>query len=230
AILRGRRLERLMRAGVTVGDPGSTLVEAEVLVGQDTVLEPGTLLRGRTTIGSGCHLGPFTEIADATIGDGVTITHSWVQGAIIGDGSDCGPFAKLRPGTEIAAGVHVGSFAELVRTSVGRGSAVPHVAYLGDTTVGERVNVAAGTITANFDGARKSPTRIGDDAFIGVDTMFVAPVEVGRGARTGAGSVVTRDVPEGSTVVGMPARRIRRGGADGRASAEGVAEGREEDR
>ncbi|MGH7921196.1 MAG: bifunctional UDP-N-acetylglucosamine diphosphorylase/glucosamine-1-phosphate N-acetyltransferase GlmU [Candidatus Dormibacteraceae bacterium] len=230
AILRGRRLERLMRAGVTIVDPGSTLVEAEVEVGQDTVLEPGTLLRGRTTVGAGCHLGPFTEIADATIGDRVTITHSWVQGAIVGDGSDCGPFAKLRPGTEISAGVHVGSFAELVRTSVGRGSAVPHVSYLGDTTVGERVNVAAGTITANFDGIRKRPTRIGDDAFIGVDTMLVAPVEVGRGARTGAGSVVTRDVPQGSTVVGMPARRIRHGAADGAAGADGVAEGREEDR
>ncbi len=210
AILRRRRLEDLMRHGVTVVDPATTLVEQEVEIGEDTVLEPGTLIRGRTTVGRGCHLGPFTEIIDATIGEGVTVTHSWVSGARIGDGSDCGPFAKLRPGTDIGPGVHVGSFAELVRTRVGSGSAVPHVSYLGDTTVGERVNVAAGTITANYDGISKNPTRIGDDVFLGVDTMLVAPVEVGRRARTGAGSVVTRDVPEGTTVVGMPARRVRR--------------------
>ncbi|MBO0744833.1 MAG: bifunctional UDP-N-acetylglucosamine diphosphorylase/glucosamine-1-phosphate N-acetyltransferase GlmU, partial [Candidatus Dormibacteraeota bacterium] len=210
AVLRRRRLEDLMRRGVTVVDPASTLVEQDVEIGEDTVLEPGTLIRGRTTVGRGCHLGPFTEIIDARLGDGVTVTHSWVNGARIGDGSDCGPFAKLRPGTDIGPGVHVGSFAELVRTRVGTGSAVPHVSYLGDTTVGERVNVAAGTITANYDGTKKNPTRIGDDVFLGVDTMLVAPVEVGRSARTGAGSVVTRDVPEGATVVGMPARRIRR--------------------
>lgn len=210
AILRRRRLEALMRSGVTVVDPATTVVEQDVEIGEDTVLEPGTLIRGRTTVGRGCHLGPFTEITDATIGEGVTVTHSWISGARIGDGSDCGPFAKLRPGTDIEPGVHVGSFAELVRTRVGTGSAVPHVSYLGDTTVGERVNVAAGTITANYDGTNKNPTRIGDDVFLGVDTMLVAPVEVGPRARTGAGSVVTRDVPEGTTVVGMPARRIRR--------------------
>jgi bifunctional UDP-N-acetylglucosamine pyrophosphorylase/glucosamine-1-phosphate N-acetyltransferase len=220
AILRRRRLEELMRQGVTVVDPATTLVEQEVEIGEDTVLEPGTLIRGRTTVGRGCHLGPFTEIIDARIGQEVTVTHSWVSGARIGDRSDCGPFAKLRPGTDIGPGVHVGSFAELVRTRVGTGSAVPHVSYLGDTTVGERVNVAAGTITANYDGTNKNPTLIGDDVFLGVDTMLVAPVEVGRGARTGAGSVVTRDVPEGSTVVGMPARRIRRShGTDGSGAA-----------
>lgn len=219
-ILRRRRLEEVMHQGVTIVDPATTLVEEEAQIGEDTVLEPGTLIRGHTSVGRGCHLGPFTEIIDASIGDAVTVTHSWVSGARIGDGSDCGPFAKLRPGTDIGPGVHVGSFAELVRTRVGTGSAVPHVSYLGDTTVGERVNVAAGTITANYDGANKNPTRIGDDVFLGVDTMLVAPVEVGRGARTGAGSVVTRDVPEGTTVVGMPARRIRRThGTDGSGAA-----------
>lgn len=219
SILRRRRLDALMRAGVTVVDPATTLVEHEVTVGEDTVLEPGTLLRGRTVVGRDCHLGPFTEITDSILGDGVTVTHSWISGARIGDGSDCGPFAKLRPGTEVGAGVHVGSFAELVRTRVGTGSKVPHVSYLGDTTVGERVNVAAGTITANWDGVNKNPTRIEDDVFIGVDTMLVAPLRVGRGAKTGAGSVVTRDVAEGTTVVGIPARRIRRRGSDGSGSA-----------
>jgi bifunctional UDP-N-acetylglucosamine pyrophosphorylase/glucosamine-1-phosphate N-acetyltransferase len=210
AVLRARRLERLMLDGVTVVDPQTTLVEGGVELGEDTVLEPGTILRGRTRVGCRCHLGPFTEITDAELGDEVTVTHSWLSGARVGDRSDIGPFAKLRPGTVVAQDVHVGSFAELVRTTVGSHSAVPHVSYLGDTKVGERVNVAAGTITANWDGERKNPTVIGDGVFVGVDTMFVAPVSVGPDARTGAGSVVTRDVPPGSTVVGMPARRIRR--------------------
>ncbi|MFZ0214808.1 MAG: bifunctional UDP-N-acetylglucosamine diphosphorylase/glucosamine-1-phosphate N-acetyltransferase GlmU, partial [Candidatus Dormiibacterota bacterium] len=214
AALRRRRLERLMLGGVTIVDPATTLVEDDVEIGQDTVVEPGTIIRGGTRIGRRCHLGPFSEIADAEIGDDVTVTHSWVRGARLRDGSDCGPFAKLRPGTEVGSSVHVGSFAELVRTKVGAHSAVPHVSYLGDTTVGERVNVAAGTITANFDGVRKNPTVLGDDVFVGVDTMFVAPVSVGNGGRTGAGSVVTHDVPEGVTVVGMPARRIRRTAPD----------------
>jgi bifunctional UDP-N-acetylglucosamine pyrophosphorylase/glucosamine-1-phosphate N-acetyltransferase len=193
AALRGRLLERLMLSGVTIVDPGSTFVEAGVEVGQDTVLEPFTVLRGVTRIGRDCRIGPFVEIRDAEIGDG----------------SDCGPFSKLRPGTTIAEQVHVGSFAELVRSHVGRGSKVPHVSYLGDTTVGEGVNIGAGTITANFDGQHKNPTVIEDGAFIGVDTMLRAPVRVGKGARTGAGAVVTRDVPPGTTAVGMPARMLK---------------------
>jgi bifunctional UDP-N-acetylglucosamine pyrophosphorylase/glucosamine-1-phosphate N-acetyltransferase len=182
-----------MLSGVTIVDPGSTFVEAGVEVGQDTVLEPFTVLRGVTRIGRDCRIGPFVEIRDAEIGDG----------------SDCGPFSKLRPGTTIAEQVHVGSFAELVRSHVGRGSKVPHVSYLGDTTVGEGVNIGAGTITANFDGQHKNPTVIEDGAFIGVDTMLRAPVRVGKGARTGAGAVVTRDVPPGTTAVGMPARMLK---------------------
>jgi bifunctional UDP-N-acetylglucosamine pyrophosphorylase/glucosamine-1-phosphate N-acetyltransferase len=146
-----------------------------------------------TRIGRDCRIGPFVEVRDADIGDG----------------SDCGPFSKLRPGTTIAEQVHVGSFAELVRTHVGRGSKVPHVSYLGDATVGEGVNIGAGTITANFDGRNKNQTVIEDGAFIGVDTMLRAPVRVGKGARTGAGAVVTRDVPPGTTAVGMPARMLK---------------------
>ena len=208
--LRERLLEDLMRAGVTIVDPATTFVDVGVRVGCDTVLEPCTVLRGGTVIGERCRIGPFTEIRDSVIGDGATVEHAWLDGAELGPGSDCGPFAKLRPGTRVAGGVHIGSFAELVRSSVGSRSKVPHVSYLGDATVGEDVNVGAGTITANYDGVRKNPTVIEDGAFIGVDTMLRAPVRVGRGARTGAGSVVTRDVPPGTTAVGMPARAIRR--------------------
>jgi bifunctional UDP-N-acetylglucosamine pyrophosphorylase/glucosamine-1-phosphate N-acetyltransferase len=208
--LRERTLDDLMRSGVTVVDPASTFVDAGVRVGCDTVLEPFTLLRGRTVIGEDCHVGPFAEINDSVLGDGVRVVQSWLDGAELGAGSDCGPFAKLRPGTSVAEAVHIGSFAELVRSRVGRGSKVPHVSYLGDTTVGEDVNIGAGTITANYDGVGKRPTVIEDGAFIGVDTMLRAPVRVGRGARTGAGAVVTRDVPPGATAVGMPARMLKR--------------------
>ncbi len=194
AVVQRRILDRLMLAGVTVIDPASTFVDASVTVGQDTVIEPFTVLKGHTRIGADCRIGPHVHIEDATIGDR----------------SDCGPFAKLRPGTAIAEGVHIGSFVELVRTKVGRGSKVPHVSYLGDTDLGEDANIGAGTITANFDGTNKNRTRIGDRAFVGVDTMLVAPVKLGSGSRTGAGSVVTKDVPDGATAVGVPARVIRR--------------------
>jgi bifunctional UDP-N-acetylglucosamine pyrophosphorylase/glucosamine-1-phosphate N-acetyltransferase len=194
AVIQGRILDRLMLAGVTIVDPKSTFVDATVTVGQDTVIEPFSVIRARTTIGSDCRIGPHVHIEDARIGDR----------------SDCGPFAKLRPGTEIADDVHIGSFAELVRTRVGRGSRVPHVSYLGDTDLGEDANIGAGTITANFDGTNKNRTKIGDGAFVGVDTMLVAPVKLGKGSRTGAGSVVTKDVPDGATAVGVPARVVRR--------------------
>ena len=193
-VLRRRLLERHMRDGVTIVDPTSTFIDATVSIGQDTVIEPFTVLKGDTHIGSDCHIGP----------------HVYIEDARIGDRSDCGPFAKLRPGTEVAEDVHIGSFAELVRTRVGKGSRVPHVSYLGDTDLGADANIGAGTITANFDGNQKNRTEIGDGAFVGVDTMLVAPVKLGKGARTGAGSVVTKDVPDGATAVGVPARVVRR--------------------
>ncbi len=208
--LRGRLLRALMLGGVTVTDPATTFVDAGVEVGQDTVLEPFTVLRGATVVGAGCRIGPHTEIRDSRVGDGARIEHSWLHGVEFGAGSDCGPYSKLRPGTRIAAGVHIGSFAELTRTTVGSGSRVPHMSYLGDTTVGEGVNIGAGSITANYDGRHKHPTVIEDGAFVGVSSMLVGPVRLGRGSRTGAGSVVTRDVPDGATVVGVPARVIRR--------------------
>ena len=194
AIIQKRILDTLMLSGVTIVDPRSTHIDATVTIGQDTVIEPFTVIKAHTTIGSDCRIGPHVHIEDARIGDR----------------SDCGPFSKLRPGTEIADDVHIGSFAELVRTKVGRGSRVPHVSYLGDTDLGEDANIGAGTITANFDGKNKNRTKIGDGAFIGVDTMLVAPVKLGKDARTGAGSVVTKDVPDGATAVGVPARVVRR--------------------
>ena len=193
-ILRRRLLEGHMLSGVTIVDPESTFVDTTVSIGQDTVIEPFTVLRGDTHIGAECRVGP----------------HVYLDGARLGDRSDCGPFAKLRPGTEVGEDVHIGSFAELVRTRVGRNSRVPHVSYLGDTDLGEDANIGAGTITANFDGTNKRRTEIGDGAFVGVDTMLVAPVKLGKGARTGAGSVVTKDVPDGATAVGIPARVVRR--------------------
>ena len=193
-IMQRRILERLMEDGVTIVDPDSTFIDAGVTIGQDTSIEPFSVIKGKTEIGSECRIGPHVHIQDARIGDR----------------SDCGPFAKIRPGTEIAEDVHIGSFAELVRTKVGKNSKVPHVSYLGDTDLGEDANIGAGTITANFDGANKNRTEIGDGAFVGVDTMLVAPVKLGKGSRTGAGSVVTKDVPDGATAVGVPARVVRR--------------------
>ena len=193
-IMQRRILERIMEEGVTIVDPASTFIDATVTIGQDTTVEPFSVIKGDTKIGTDCRIGPHVHIEDATIGDR----------------SDCGPFVKIRPGTELAEDVHIGSFAELVRTKVGRKSRVPHVSYLGDTDLGEDANIGAGTITANFDGIRKNRTEIGDGAFVGVDTMLVAPVKLGRGTRTGAGSVVTKDVPDGATAVGVPARVIRK--------------------
>jgi len=193
-VLRRRLLEKCMLGGVTIVDPATTFIDASVTIGEDTVIEPFTVLKGETHIGAECHIGPHVHIEDARIGDR----------------SDCGPFAKLRPGTEIAEDVHIGSFTELVRTKVARGSKVPHVSYLGDTDLGADANIGAGTITANFDGTNKNRTEIGDGAFVGVDTMLVAPVKLGKGSRTGAGSVVTKDIPDGATAVGVPARVVRR--------------------
>jgi len=193
-IMQKRILDRFMEEGVTIVDPASTFIDFGVTIGQDTSIEPFSVIKGKTAIGSECRIGPHVHIEDARIGDR----------------SDCGPFVKIRPGTEIAEDVHIGSFAELVRTRVGRNSKVPHVSYLGDTDLGEDANIGAGTITANFDGENKNRTEIGDGAFVGVDTMLVAPVKLGKGARTGAGSVVTKDVPDGATAVGVPARVVRR--------------------
>ncbi len=217
-VMRERILRRLMEAGVTVVDPAHTYVDAGVAVGQDCVLLPGTMIKGTTTIGRRCVIGPNSVIEDSAIGDECRVKASFVERAVMEDGSDCGPMAHLRPGAHLGSGVHVGNFAEVNRSSLGAGTKMGHFSYIGDAQTGENVNIGAGTITANFGdrraapGQRKHKTTIGDGAMIGSDTMLVAPVNVGTGARTGAGAVVTKDVPDGTLAVGVPAKVIRRSG------------------
>lgn len=199
-----------MLAGVTMIDPDTTYIEYDVTIGRDTVILPGCHLTGGTIIGSGCTIGPAARISDSVVADGVTIRDSTIESSEVGTGTDIGPYAHLRPGVRLAAGIHVGNFVELKNSTVGSHTAIGHVSYLGDTTIGERVNIGAGVITANFDGVQKHRTTIGDGAFIGVDTILRAPVEIGEGAITGGGSFVNRDVPAGQKVVGTPARPIPR--------------------
>jgi bifunctional UDP-N-acetylglucosamine pyrophosphorylase / glucosamine-1-phosphate N-acetyltransferase len=210
--LTARKHRLLFAAGVTLRDTWSVFIDWDVEVGEDTVIEPFTILRGRTRVGSGCLVGPYTHLTDTEVGDGCRIEHSRLDGCRIGAGTECGPFVRIRPGTEVAADVHLGSFAEINRTRIGSGSKVPHFSYLGDAVIGENVNIGAGTITANYDGSAKNATTIEDGAFVGVATMLRAPVKLGRGSKTGAGSVVLHDVAPGVTVAGSPAREIRRKG------------------
>ncbi|MDQ7819758.1 MAG: bifunctional UDP-N-acetylglucosamine diphosphorylase/glucosamine-1-phosphate N-acetyltransferase GlmU [Armatimonadota bacterium] len=214
ALMRRRILESLMDAGVTVVDPVTTYVHAGVTVGPDTVIHPHSFLEGATVVGRGCVIGPGARLVDTVLGDGVRVVASTVEGSEVGEGSSIGPYSRLRPGTRVGRGVEIGNFAELKNATVGDHTKVHHMCYLGDATVGARVNIGAGTITCNYDGRRKHHTVIEDEAFIGSDTMLVAPVRVGRGAVTGAGSVVTKDVPAGAVAVGVPARVIRHVAAD----------------
>lgn len=205
-VLRHRINERWMRDGVTIVDPATTYVEAGVTLGRDTTLQPNTHLRGRTRVGEGCVIGPNAVIEDSSIGDGCVVLASVVEEAVMEDGSDVGPFGHLRRGARLCAGAHVGNFGELKASTLGPDAKMGHFSYLGDAEVGAGANVGAGTITCNYDGERKHRTVIEEEAFIGSDTMLVAPVRVGKGARTGAGSVVTHDVPPGALVYGVPAR------------------------
>jgi bifunctional UDP-N-acetylglucosamine pyrophosphorylase/glucosamine-1-phosphate N-acetyltransferase len=206
AVMRRRINEKWMLEGVTLLDPSLVFIEATVEVGQDTVIYPNTYLEGATAIGRQCCLGPNTIVRDSTIGDGCTIEASVVEGAVLEEGADVGPFSHLRQGAHLAKGVHVGNFGEVKNSYLGPGTKIGHFSYLGDATVGREVNIGAGTITCNYDGQRKHRTIIEDGAFIGSDTMLVAPVRVGAGAKIGAGSVVTHDIPPGSVAYGVPAR------------------------
>ena len=208
-ILRRRILDAHMRDGVTVRDPVSTHIEASVEIGRDTVILPGTFLRGSTRIGSDCVIGPSADLLDTAVGDGALVEHSVGRGAEVGPGASVGPYAFLRPGTVLGEEVKVGAYCEVKNTRVGRGSKVPHLSYVGDAEIGEDANLGAGTITANFDGVNKNRTTIGDGAFTGVNTNLIAPVTIGEGAYLGAGSVVNKDIPPGKLAVGMPARVIR---------------------
>lgn len=209
AEMRRRINEKWMRAGVRLIDPAVTYIGAEVEIGPGTVIWPGTFLEGRTRIGRDCTIGPGSVIRDSTVGAGCRVELSVVEGAVMEDGSDVGPFSHLRKGARLGVGAHVGNFGEVKNSTLGSGAKMGHFSYLGDATVGAGANIGAGTITCNFDGEKKSPSVIGERAFVGSDTLLVAPVTIGDGAKTGAGSVVTRDVPPGSLAYGVPARVVR---------------------
>ena len=209
ALLQQRINRQWMLAGVSMVDPSSTYIEPEVTLGADTTLWPGTYLRGDTHIGSGCVIGPNTIVQDTRVGDHCTLLASVLEGALVEDHVDMGPYCHLRQGAHLAHGVHMGNFGEVKNSTLGPGAKMGHFSYLGDATVGAEANIGAGTITCNFDGTQKHETVIGEGAFIGSDTMLVAPVKVGEGARTGAGAVVTRDIPPHTLAVGVPARVIR---------------------
>ncbi|MDP9326651.1 MAG: bifunctional UDP-N-acetylglucosamine diphosphorylase/glucosamine-1-phosphate N-acetyltransferase GlmU [Actinomycetota bacterium] len=211
AVLRARINAAHMDAGVTLLDPATTYIDAGVKIGSDTVVFPLTFLEGGTVIGKGCRIGPSTRLVDTRIADAAEVTFSVAEGARVGRGADVGPFARLRPGTVLAAGVHVGSYVEIKESTIGRDTKVPHLSYIGDANVGSRTNIGAATVTANYDGYRKHRTVIGDDVRIGSDTMLVAPVKVGKGAVTGAGSVITKDVPAGSLAVERSEQRTVKG-------------------
>ncbi len=219
AVLRRRTLARLLAAGVTVVDPATTYVDVDVEVGQDTVLEPLTFLESGTRVGAGCAIGPNTRLVACTVGDEATVTQAVGVRAHVGAGATVGPFAYLRPGAELGPGSKVGTYVEVKKSSIGRGSKVPHLTYVGDAEIGEDVNVGAGTVFVNYDGRDKHRTVVGDGSFIGSDTMLVAPLTIGEGAQTAAGSTITKDVPPGAlaieravqrTVEGWAARRRRR--------------------
>lgn len=210
AALRTRINRHWMLEGVTLLDPQSTYIESGVTIGQDTVLWPNTMLLGTTTIGEDCIVGPNTVIRSSRVGNACRIEAAVVELAVIENEVDIGPFAHLRKGAELGEGVHMGNFGEIKNSKLAPGVKMGHFSYIGDATIGPNVNIGAGTITANFDGEKKNPTVIESDVFIGSDTMLVAPLHIGKGARTGAGSVVTKDVPAHTVVVGVPARAIRK--------------------
>ena len=179
-------------------------------IGQDTVIFPNTALSGDTQIGSGCTLGPNTIIRNSHLGDNCEVLSSVLENATLEDDVDVGPFAHLRKGAHLARGVHMGNFGEVKNSYLGPGVKMGHFSYIGDATIGANTNIGAGTITCNYDGEKKHPTEIGEDVFIGSDTMLVAPLKIGSGARTGAGSVVTKNVPANTLAVGIPARAVRK--------------------
>jgi bifunctional UDP-N-acetylglucosamine pyrophosphorylase / glucosamine-1-phosphate N-acetyltransferase len=206
SILRKRVLEQLMYAGVTILDPASTYIDAGVEIGSDTVILPGTMITGKTHIGFACRIGPGTTIDETNLGNGCIVSNSVLEGSTLEDGVSIGPFSHCRPGAHLAHNVRMGNFGEVKNSYLGAETDMHHFSYVGDATVGEHVNIGAGTITCNYDGVKKNHTTIGDGASIGSDTMLIAPVTVGEYAQTGAGSVVNRDVPPGAVVVGVPAR------------------------
>ena len=198
AIAQRRIHERHMLAGVTIVDPAATVIDADVQIGQDAVIAPFSSLDGSTEIGPGAKIGPLSTLIDTRVGEEAAVVHSYLRGADIGARVSVGPFSFLRPGAVLREGAKAGAFVEIKNSDIGAGSKVPHLSYIGDADIGEGTNIGAGTITANYDGRDKNRARIGAGSFVSVDTMFVAPVSMGDGAYTGAGSVITDDIPDGA--------------------------------
>ena len=215
SIVRQEKARQLMDAGVTIEDPATAYIDDDVTVGPDTILRPFVFLEGRTTIGSGCEIHSGTRIVDSQVGDRVTVlNHSVIAGSRVESGASVGPFAHLRAGSDVREGARVGNFVEMKKTVLGSGSKAGHLSYLGDATIGAKVNIGAGTITCNYDGARKNQTVIGDGAFIGSDTQLIAPVTVGNGAYVGSGTTIREDVPDGSLAVSAGKQRNIEGWVD----------------
>lgn len=210
AVLRQQITHHWMVEGVTMVDPSTTYIGPKVQIGRDTILYPNTLLEGETSIGTGCTVGPNTVVRETTIGDRCHIVSSVLEGATLEEDVEIGPFAHLRKGAYLCRGVHMGNFGEVKNSRLEPGVKMGHFSYIGDAHIGAETNIGAGTITCNFDGEKKNRTEIGEGAFIGSDTMLVAPLKIGNHARTGAGSVVTRDVPDHGLAVGVPARVVRK--------------------
>jgi bifunctional UDP-N-acetylglucosamine pyrophosphorylase/glucosamine-1-phosphate N-acetyltransferase len=206
--LRRRIAETHMRNGVTIVDPATTRIDAGVEIGQDARIEPWTIIEGESVIAQDAHIGPNAHVRDSRIGPRTRVWASVVEESVVAEEVQIGPYAHLRPGSQIGARCRIGNFAEIKQSRLGEGSQQHHFSYIGDADLGDNVNVGAGSVTANFDGSAKHRTVVGDSVKLGVDTMMVAPITIGEGATTGAGSVVTRDVAPGKTVVGVPARPI----------------------
>ncbi|WP_424536347.1 bifunctional UDP-N-acetylglucosamine diphosphorylase/glucosamine-1-phosphate N-acetyltransferase GlmU [Sphaerisporangium viridialbum] len=206
-VLNTRILRAHMRAGVTIVDPATTWIDVEVTIEPDTVVQPGTQLHGRTAIAAEAVVGPATTLTDTVVGAGAVVRNSVCEGAEIGEGASVGPFAYLRPGTVLGRGAKAGAYVEMKNARVGEGSKVPHLTYVGDATIGEGTNIGAASIFVNYDGVEKHHTTVGDHVRVGSDNMLVAPLTIGDGAYTAAGSVITSDVPPGAMAVGRAHQR-----------------------
>lgn len=211
AVARERINERLMAEGVTFIDPTQAWIGPDAIVGRDTVIWPQTHLIGRCVVGEDCVLGPNTRLTNVRVGDRCSVDETVGIDVVLENDITCGPRAYLRPGTHVLDGAHIGTHVEIKKSTIGKGSKVPHLSYIGDTTMGAGVNIGAGSITCNYDGVNKHPTTIGDDTFIGSDTMMVAPVNIGSHAVTGAGGTITQDVPDGALAVERTEQRIIEG-------------------
>jgi bifunctional UDP-N-acetylglucosamine pyrophosphorylase/glucosamine-1-phosphate N-acetyltransferase len=212
-IIKKRVNEKHMKEGITIIDPENTYIEENVEIGRDTIVYPGTILEGNTKIGSNCIIGPNSKITDSVIEDGASINNSVLVESKVGKDTKVGPFAYLRPNSNIGNNVRIGDFVEIKNSNIGNGTKVSHLTYVGDSDIGEKVNFGCGTVTVNYDGVRKYRTVVGDNVFLGCNTNLVAPVKVGNGAYTAAGTTVTEDVPEDALAIGRVRQEIKEGWA-----------------